>query len=318
MNDLTSGIETELTCGICSDIFYLPITCVPCFHSFCAPCFSEYFFKDYNKNCPECRTSIYQIGKNHKLVNLVEKYLNQNPLKKRSPTEITDLNLKNKITDEVLRKPIKFCKKKYDDDDDNDNDDDDDDDDDDDQIFCRDCLNSNPNTGLKCTNHTLSSHLACSGCNIYCPSIPNNQCFSCKATSCNTFWKTPSTCLFKLNPLNYQYHNLVINQDAVFNKYETEVTLLYIKKFNIDLNKIWDDILLKTKIDANKLGCEKCINNYFNKYLYMWRMTIPNDEIIKISSRPCCWYGIECRTAKHNDLHAKKYNHLGGKSNPPS
>mmetsp|Transcript_2466 Transcript_2466/g.9281 ORF Transcript_2466/g.9281 Transcript_2466/m.9281 type:complete len:638 (-) Transcript_2466:5059-6972(-) len=91
----------ELTCGICSEILYKPISVLPCLHSFCAPCYSQWM--DESDNCPHCRKEVELVRRNHILSNLVDKYLQSHQEKKRSDEELKELDEKNTLTDDKLR-----------------------------------------------------------------------------------------------------------------------------------------------------------------------------------------------------------------------
>lgn len=52
--------------------------------------------------CPQCRKSVVEVKKNPTMNNLIEKYLLKYPHKKRSPSEIEELEKLNTITVEVV------------------------------------------------------------------------------------------------------------------------------------------------------------------------------------------------------------------------
>lgn len=71
-----------MSCGICLDYIYKCVTTLDCLHNFCSGCLSEWLKK--NKDCPHCREKIIAVKKNPLVNNLVEKFLDINPDKKRS------------------------------------------------------------------------------------------------------------------------------------------------------------------------------------------------------------------------------------------
>jgi E3 ubiquitin-protein ligase CHFR len=57
--------------------------------------------------------------------------------------------------------------------------------------------------------------------------------------------------------------------------------------------------------------CRPCAQRVFSSLLYHFRRAIPRDSLPpEVANRADCWYGIECRTAKHNVSHAQSYNHV--------
>lgn len=58
---------------------------MPCLHNFCGSCFSDWMAKQ--KTCPSCRKDVTTVSKNPMVNNLVEKYLEMHPEKKRSAEE---------------------------------------------------------------------------------------------------------------------------------------------------------------------------------------------------------------------------------------
>jgi len=95
----------EMKCCICIDYIYQCVTLIPCLHNFCAACFSEWMEK--SNLCPQCREEATELKKNHIVNNIIEKFLVNNPDKKRSPQEYEDMDKKNKLKEDrlILKKP---------------------------------------------------------------------------------------------------------------------------------------------------------------------------------------------------------------------
>ena len=49
-------MEQNFTCGICQDIIYKCVALIPCLHSFCCSCVSDWL--ERSTDCPECRKKI--------------------------------------------------------------------------------------------------------------------------------------------------------------------------------------------------------------------------------------------------------------------
>jgi len=90
----------EMKCCICIDYLYQCVTLIPCLHNFCASCFSDWMQK--SKICPQCREEAVEVKKNHVVNNIIEKFLENNPDKKRPQKEYEDMDNKNKIKEDRL------------------------------------------------------------------------------------------------------------------------------------------------------------------------------------------------------------------------
>lgn len=71
------------------------MSALPCLHNFCGGCLSEWLGSAVT--CPDCRTGIKEVRRNHTLRNLVDKYMEAHPDKKRPQEDIEELNKKNKV-----------------------------------------------------------------------------------------------------------------------------------------------------------------------------------------------------------------------------
>eukprot|EP01059_Diplonema_ambulator_P031029 TRINITY_DN5575_c0_g1_i1.p1 TRINITY_DN5575_c0_g1~~TRINITY_DN5575_c0_g1_i1.p1 ORF type:complete len:527 (+),score=100.91 TRINITY_DN5575_c0_g1_i1:112-1692(+) len=99
----TANLEESLTCGICQEILYKPVSCIPCLHNFCSPCYSEWMGVNSKGECPLCRSSVTELRKNHSLQSAAEALMASKPSLKRTESQIAELEKRNKITDESLR-----------------------------------------------------------------------------------------------------------------------------------------------------------------------------------------------------------------------
>ena len=101
----SDSFEEQLLCGVCQEIMHMAVSLQPCLHSYCAGCYSEWM--EISKDCPACRSTVDRIAKNHIVNNIIEKYLQSNPDKCRSPKDLAELDRKNKITEDTLYPPKK-------------------------------------------------------------------------------------------------------------------------------------------------------------------------------------------------------------------
>ncbi|KAM0749727.1 hypothetical protein T439DRAFT_326604 [Meredithblackwellia eburnea MCA 4105] len=71
--DFLSKLESQVTCGICQDVFWRPLSIIPCLHSFCGSCIKLWFEK--TSTCPTCRVEANSISPAHAATSLVEMFL---------------------------------------------------------------------------------------------------------------------------------------------------------------------------------------------------------------------------------------------------
>ena len=60
----------QFDCGICYMTMYEPVTLMPCLHSYCGGCFSDWITR--SKDCPNCREAVSEVKKNSFLNSLIE------------------------------------------------------------------------------------------------------------------------------------------------------------------------------------------------------------------------------------------------------
>ena len=100
-NKLSAALSSEMECSICLDHIYQCVTVIPCLHNFCAACFSDYMHKF--KVCPTCQEELYLVKKNAIMNNIIQKFLEENPEKKRPKEEYESMNTRDQIRQEVIK-----------------------------------------------------------------------------------------------------------------------------------------------------------------------------------------------------------------------
>ena len=100
-NRLQVALSSEMECTICLDYIHQCVTVVPCLHNFCAACFSDYMQK--YKVCPTCQEVLHSVKKNAILNNIIEKFLDENPEKKRSNEEYKNMEGRDRIKRETIK-----------------------------------------------------------------------------------------------------------------------------------------------------------------------------------------------------------------------
>ncbi|KAK1083013.1 hypothetical protein LTR33_003529 [Friedmanniomyces endolithicus] len=98
-NDSLLDMEKELTCSICTDILYQPLTLLDCLHTFCGSCLKEWFASQsastlrtsrpsaHPYTCPSCRDSVRATKADWRLTALLEAFLKVNPDRLKSDAE---------------------------------------------------------------------------------------------------------------------------------------------------------------------------------------------------------------------------------------
>eukprot|EP01064_Diplonema_japonicum_P003069 TRINITY_DN12024_c0_g1_i1.p1 TRINITY_DN12024_c0_g1~~TRINITY_DN12024_c0_g1_i1.p1 ORF type:complete len:510 (+),score=68.70 TRINITY_DN12024_c0_g1_i1:56-1585(+) len=272
----TDGLEESLTCCICQEILYKPVSCLPCLHNFCSPCYSDWIEmgQESSGNCPFCRTVTSEVRKNHGLQKAVDALISTKPTLKRSESQIQDLEKRNKITDESLR--VVGAKHKYEEDDYDEQDEEEEDDgfdnETDGSLFspqnlipggfalgniqfgfgfasgdqCKECATPGPD-GFACGS--VKNHLRCTSCNQNFPNRPEKiqRCDVCKRPFCHAYWSCPGPGNgggFSL--LNAQhFHNIPPATTFAGNPFELNVLTTWMSSQNKTTADLWKECLEK-------------------------------------------------------------------------
>ncbi|KAL0931921.1 RING finger domain-containing protein [Colletotrichum truncatum] len=110
-------LEKELTCSICTELLYQPLTLLDCLHTYCGACLKDWFsFQSQQvenspnppspgKNiftCPSCRASVRDTRHNATVATLLDMFVAANPDRKRSEADMEEMAKKYKPGDKVL------------------------------------------------------------------------------------------------------------------------------------------------------------------------------------------------------------------------
>ncbi|KAI2631012.1 hypothetical protein GGR54DRAFT_585171 [Hypoxylon sp. NC1633] len=110
-------LEKELTCSICTDILYQPLTLLDCLHTFCGSCLKDWFgwqqtIAETSPNppasgspiftCPSCRATVRDTRHNATVNTLLEMYLAANPDKAKPENEKEEMRQKYKPGDNII------------------------------------------------------------------------------------------------------------------------------------------------------------------------------------------------------------------------
>ncbi|KAM0670773.1 hypothetical protein ACQRIU_001168 [Beauveria bassiana] len=107
----------ELTCSICTELLYQPLTLLDCLHTFCGACLKEWFSFQKEKvdrapsppapdavlfTCPSCRAAVRDTKHNATVVTLLDMYIAAKPNKARNPEDKEEMNQKYQPGDQVI------------------------------------------------------------------------------------------------------------------------------------------------------------------------------------------------------------------------
>ncbi|XP_042413865.1 E3 ubiquitin-protein ligase CHFR-like isoform X1 [Zingiber officinale] len=321
-------------CSICLNIWHDVVTVAPCLHNFCNGCFSEWLRRSSTRSkegisCPQCRSVVHSVGRNHFLHNLEEAILQKFSSLKRSGEEINLLNKYASIKSNIVLGMPKYPSRKRP------------------HTFsdnggievelpCFQC--GSELGGFRCNGTT--THLSCHGCGAKMPSRPDigvpQNCLGCSRTFCGAYWTTQG--------LDAQQFNVICPEETfkpVFertilripdsvhrnNRYEKDVTERCIERTGKTLQVLISDLITKfgnKEIDRTNLQlnhpemitprtylCNDCYDKLIDYLLYWFRVSLPSHLLPPdASARENCWYGYLCRTQLHNEEHSRKKNHV--------
>ncbi|KAK3401054.1 hypothetical protein B0T20DRAFT_477166 [Sordaria brevicollis] len=104
------NLESELTCSICTDLLYHPLTLLDCLHTFCGACLKEWFASQAYRaetsplpppppseqhkvfTCPACREPVRDTKHDARVATLLEMFLAMNPERTRPEEERREMD----------------------------------------------------------------------------------------------------------------------------------------------------------------------------------------------------------------------------------
>ncbi|OHW93327.1 RING finger domain-containing protein, partial [Colletotrichum incanum] len=110
-------LERELTCSICTELLYQPLTLLDCLHTYCGACLKDWFSFQANQaenapnppaagtnifTCPSCRAPVRDTRHNATVATLLDMLVAANPDRRRSRTDVEEMSKKYKPGDQVL------------------------------------------------------------------------------------------------------------------------------------------------------------------------------------------------------------------------
>ncbi|XP_015697790.1 uncharacterized protein LOC102720372 isoform X5 [Oryza brachyantha] len=196
-------------CSICLTLWHDVVTVAPCLHNFCNGCFSEWLRrssansrdKSQSAACPQCRTAVQSVGRNHFLHNIEEAILQAFSSLQRSDEEIALLESYASVkTNIVLGKQRNQSRKRRlprsnDEIDHTDRAD----------SLCPQCeiIAGAEFGGFRCSPG--APHLPCNGCGGMMPARPNTtipqKCLGCDRAFCGAYWCSLGVSSSQHNPI---------------------------------------------------------------------------------------------------------------------
>ncbi|KAF2751245.1 hypothetical protein M011DRAFT_463975 [Sporormia fimetaria CBS 119925] len=111
VSPLLSDLGKELTCSICTELLYQPLTLLDCLHTFCGACLKEWFqfqastaTSIHPYTCPSCRATVQKTQRNALTTTLLESFLKAHPDSGKSEEDKKADREKYKPGDNVLPK----------------------------------------------------------------------------------------------------------------------------------------------------------------------------------------------------------------------
>ncbi|RAL13811.1 uncharacterized protein BO97DRAFT_387751 [Aspergillus homomorphus CBS 101889] len=104
-------LEKELTCSICTDLLYQPLTLLNCLHTFCGSCLKEWFAVQATRprpsasarfTCPSCRAAVRDTRPNATVTTLLDMVLTASPDRDKSAAEKEEIAQRYKPGDSVF------------------------------------------------------------------------------------------------------------------------------------------------------------------------------------------------------------------------
>ncbi|KAI9799995.1 MAG: hypothetical protein M1833_003524 [Piccolia ochrophora] len=102
-------LEKELSCSICADVLYQPLTLLDCLHTFCGSCLKEWFSwqalhpsATHPYSCPSCRAQVRETRPNATVTTLLDMFLQANPGRAKSQVDKDEIAKAYKPGDNVL------------------------------------------------------------------------------------------------------------------------------------------------------------------------------------------------------------------------
>uniref|UniRef100_A0A0E0BFY7 E3 ubiquitin-protein ligase CHFR cysteine rich domain-containing protein n=1 Tax=Oryza glumipatula TaxID=40148 RepID=A0A0E0BFY7_9ORYZ len=307
-------------CSICLNLWHDVVTVAPCLHNFWSSANSR--DKSQSAACPQCRTAVQSVGRNHFLHNIEEAILQAFSSLQRSDEEIALLESYASVKTNIKIQSRKRRLPRSNDEANHTNHAD---------FLCPQC--GAEFGGFRCSPG--APHLPCNGCGGMMPARPDTS-LGCDRAFCGAYWCSQGVNSSQHNPICDQETFKMISQrhissvpDTVHggNQYEKDITERCIQQSDKALQAIISEWIVKfdnKALDRSRLQlnhvdaitsrtyvCNQCYSKFIDFLLYWFRVSMPRNLLPPdAANRESCWYGFMCRTQHHRPDHAKKLNHV--------
>ncbi|CAN8287424.1 unnamed protein product [Cochlearia groenlandica] len=319
-------------CSICLNVWHDVVTAAPCLHNFCNGCFSEWMRRSEAKHqhvlCPQCRTTVQFVGRNHFLQNIQEDILKADTALRRPAEDIALLDSSASIQSNLiigskrkrrLTRPLPTLEEN-------------------DSLRLQCPQFATVAGGYQCEPH--GAHLQCHLCRGMMPFRTNFQvplhCMGCDRPFCGAYWSSQNITHGESNPVCSRETFRPIAERTVtripfttheMNRHEQDITQRCIAEMGKTVQDVAAEMFTRfnnREIDRSRMPlnhpeaittsthvCNECYDKLVGFLLYWFRVTRPRHHMpADAASRENCWYGYACRTQHHNEDHARKRNHV--------
>ncbi|KAG7656750.1 Zinc finger C3HC4 RING-type [Arabidopsis suecica] len=319
-------------CSICLNIWHDVVTAAPCLHNFCNGCFSEWMRRSEEKHkhvlCPQCRTTVQYVGKNHFLKNIQEDILKVDAALRRPAEDIAVLDSSASIQSNLIigskrKRRLNMPAPTHEERDSL-------------RLQCPQCVANIG--GYRCEHH--GAHLQCHLCQGMMPFRANLQvplhCKGCDRPFCGAYWSSENVTQGVSGPVCVRETFRPISERTItripfitheMNRHEQDITqrcIAHMEKTVPDVVAEWLRLFNNREIDRSRMPlnhaemitasthvCNDCYDKLVGFLLYWFRITLPRNHLpADVAAREDCWYGYACRTQHHNEDHARKRNHV--------
>ncbi|KAI5811499.1 hypothetical protein DFH27DRAFT_648828 [Peziza echinospora] len=337
---MDDSLEKALSCPICTDVLYTPVTAIACLHTFCGSCLVPWLQR--SGNCPTCRAPITSIKDDHRSNSLLEIFLALHPTKARPADERTALDALYKAGQKV---EIGVPAEGYSDNEEEVDDGDDDDDGDinaarrrnlnifmnprvqpcvfcdpaggyADEYVCPVPIRNEDSVFSEAFMSAVEAHGRCRGCEVVLPK--GMEIFSCK--DCSVMWCSRRfNCLYNGGPLLDSVDDWMVGDDSFNPQYaftgtnipndgiEYRMFLDYMTSNGLSNSDVASRIRA-TLPNQDHTTCMSCFRVRIREKFIDWWID-ERERVGLVDNRDKCWYGKGCRTQTHNRAHADRLIH---------
>ncbi|KAF8604556.1 hypothetical protein BDV93DRAFT_91127 [Ceratobasidium sp. AG-I] len=205
------------------------------------------------------------------------------------------------------------------------------------------CPHPCPPADTEARRHTVPfGHTICARCARYLPlrGDRNSKCTVCTRTTCEETGQSCRTAgpriieLSVLRDVTFSpSRSLPLTRPFGDNEYESGIFDSYATRQNLNIQDLFSQILAMrapnglptapwhgrrsgstgaSVVGLDEKVCQDCASDLVEASMFDWWLSKRSNAGLsaEVLSRPDCWYGIECRTARHNITHAQGLNHI--------